>query len=242
MVANVSLAKEFRIENAKAVLDVPDSYLVATRDDIPDSVIQRTGLSKQQIINYLNKSTTFLLAYKDNHMIEITSVSSENSQKVIDNLNIPEEQANDPKILDLFKNKMQNEKKWTVNNVICRIIGNARYFVADGVVPVQGETLYVRYYTTVKNSVGLGIIGQSIISSNKEMDSDLEYIVKNIKFDGADSSISNLQPSGQPSQINNIKVKDKGSFVGEILGKVIFLAIIAVIVQLWRYFKSKRSK
>lgn len=241
MVANVSLAKEFRIESTKAVFDIPNSYLVATRDNIPDSVIQRTGLSKQQIFDYLSKSTTVLLAYKENHMIEITSVVSDNSKKVIDNVRVPEEQANAPQVLDILKNRMQNERHWTVNNVLSRKIGNARYYVADGMVTVQGGTLYIRYYTTIKNSVGLGITGQSLIPSNKEMTTDLESIVKNIRFDNENSSIGNSQSNVQPSQINFSKKNNVGSFLGKALGKALLIAIIAAIVQIFRYLKNRKN-
>ena len=60
MISNGSIAKEIRVENAKAVFNIPDSYLVATRDNIPDSVIKRTGLTKQQIFDYLNANTTII--------------------------------------------------------------------------------------------------------------------------------------------------------------------------------------
>lgn len=240
MISNGSIAKEIRVENAKAVFNIPDSYLVATRDNIPDSVIKRTGLTKQQIFDYLNANTTFILAYKDNHMIEITSVTSDNSRKVIDNLRVPEEQANDPKILDLIKKRMQDERHWIVNNVLSRRIANARFFVAEGNVTTQGGTLFIRYYTTIKNSVGLGVTGQSLIPNNSEMNTDLEYIVKNIKFDEENISTGGSQSNIQTSQ-PTIAKKNESSFLGKTIGKTILILVVAVIIQLWRYFKSKKK-
>ena len=230
-------AQEYRLDKAKVTLDIPESYMVATPDNIPNSVIQRTGYTRQQIVDYFAKSSTILLAYKDNHMIEVTSVASENSRKVVDSLNVSDELANKPEVLDSLKKKFKNERGFEVSNALSRVIGDARYYIIDGNAPAQGTKLYLRYYTTIKNSVNVGFTGQSLISNNSGMNADIEHIAKTAKFDKKSSSPGNSQPAQPISATKN----KQSNFLGKTLGKAILIAIVAAVVQLWRHFKNKQQ-
>ncbi len=234
-------AKEYRFDKAKAVFDIPDSYIVATQDNIPDSVIQHTGYSKQQILDYLTQKTTILVGYKNKHMIEITSSSSKAAQNVVDNLRIPEEKANDPKALDLIKKQFQDEKHWKVSNVSFRKIGNAGYFIVNHTASAQGQRIYIKYYSTIKNSITIGISGQSLIDNNNEMNKDLEYIIQNVKYDNEKNTIVNPTTNTQTTKPNLFPKKNNNNFLGKTLGKAILIAIIAAVVQLWKHFKNKKG-
>ena len=232
-------AKEYQIEKAKAVFSIPDEYLVATRDNIPDSVVQRTGITKQQLLEYfnqsVNKSSTVLIAYHNDHTLYIHVAEDEGAKKIVDYLTMPEENFTDSKVLELLRKKIEDETNWYVNSVKYQKIGDARYHVADGFSVNNNEKFYAKYYITIKNSLTIGITAISAIPDNRNMDKGLDYILKKVKYNDTNSKNGNAATKNQsvqkkPTQVNNNKDKSSASTSGNPLFIALF-TIIAIIEQ-----------
>ena len=221
LITNVTLAKEYRIDKVKATFDIPNDFVVATLDNVPNEVIMFTGLNKDEVLSYLNRKEAVLVGYKKNHMITIRSHSVDTSKKYDDNLKIPEETFNDPKVLDSMK------KNWPGCKVSTKRTENAAYYIIDQYIAIDGEKLHSVHYSTIKNAVLIGIEGLSFININKEMDADIDYILQHVKYDNDRNLIGVSQSKSYSDQGGFRKLKFGMSFqqVEQIVGKDALIVI-----------------
>lgn len=243
LVSDQAIAKEYRIDKVKASFDIPNNFVVATIDNVPNEVIRFTGLSKEEVIDYLKKKNGLLVGYKENHMITIRNNSVNTSEKFDDNLKIPEETFNDSKVLESMKRNVQ-QKNWLDCKVSTKRTGNAAYYLIENSFNSGGDKLYTKHYSTIKNAVMIGIEGLSFINNNSEMDADLDYIIQHVKYDNDKSMVGNsqsnsytVQPAATASTTNTHRKRPFGRYLG--------LAIIAGLISLYKpirvYFKAKKA-
>ena len=199
-----AFAKEYQIEKAKAVFSIPDGYLVATRDNIPESVVQWTGQTKKQLLDYFNQtgnnSTTVLIAYHKDHTLYIHVAEDEGSKKIVDYLMIPEENFTDARVLELLRKKIQDESQWNIDSMTYQKIGDARYHVAEGYTVDNNEKFYTKYYVTIKNGKTIGLTAISAIPNNLNLKKDLDYILNNVQYNFTTGKKVNAVAKDQPVQ------------------------------------------
>ena len=242
-----ALAKEYRIDKAKASFDIPNGYLVATRDNIPDSVIQNTGLTKQQLLEYFNQtennSTTVLIAYHKDHTLFFHVAEDAGAKKIVDYLKMPEENFTDSRVLELLRKKIQDETHWNINSVVYQKIGDARYHVAEGFFEENNNKYYAKYYVTIKNSVSVGLTAISAIPNNTTLNKDLDYILKNTKYDNENSKNVNAVTTvkKQSEQSKSVQQNKSKNSPADTSGSTIYIVLLIAIAIVEQYCCLKQA-
>ena len=243
LIANQAIAKEYRIDKVKAIFDIPNNFVVATAENVPNEVINFTGLKKEEVIDYLKQQNGVLVGYKENHIITIRNHDVNTSEKFDDNLKIPEDMFNDPKVLESMKKNVQ-QKNWLECKVSTKRTGNAAYYIIDNTVTSGGDKLYTKHYSTIKNAVMIGIEGLSFINNNSEMDADLDYIIQHVKYDNDKNVVGNSQSNSftaQPTATASTTSTHRRRPFGRYLGLAIIAGLIGLYKPIRLYFKAKKA-
>lgn len=226
-------AKEVILEQANVKVNIPNNYIIATQNDIPEKILKDFNISPQELTQeFLNKNI-IMYCYDTNTMTEFYFVYSvsDDSKKVKDYY-----LANDIFSDTKFKNdfiqgfeKVQNSK---VTDFSTRDTHDAKYIDIKSI-PNGTNGKYARSFITIKNSASLGINGRSYSDNNIILDNSIEQILSSIKFIN-----NNITKNNAKDVKSNIIEKSVYKGLTSGLSAVIVMIIFFIGKSIWNKRKQ----
>ena len=242
-------AKEYRIEDKHISLDIPDNFVVATLDNIPDSLLilfqtTREKFRKEVLAN--QKSVLYCLNQEDLTEMWLVVNETEESKSVGDALNYKVSPEKFRPYMTEFYRKQQLGARLT--GIGDYRTSNAYYIVCEAFKYQNGKNLNYQMYLTTKNGSSIGFNGICYSNRKEAFHNVMKSIVDSAKYNiGLDSSIPNTVSQSTSSNTSSIsgnsnidKALSRGLVKGLCAG--IFLVIIYFAQYLWRKFKVTRNE
>lgn len=220
------LAKEYDVKDINVKLNIDDSYMVLTRDNLDNNNdLEKLGITKEQAKDIMTKSSIYLDIINSSVSYEILVVVPEVTLPVNNITGISED------LLNSFKDEAAKKVGASVSNIYK---SRYNYIVVDYFDEIT-EDYIVNYYTVV-DAKGYNFQLQKKSKITDEEKNSLKEIVDTVVINGVENEIKE-----EPKEQNTVKSKLD-------LKKLLFAFGIGLTAGLITYFigimisKKKSSK
>lgn len=231
-------AKEVFLEQANIKVNIPNNYIIATQNDIPEKILKDFNVSPRELTKEFFDKNIIMYCYDTNTMTEFYFVYSvSNDSKKVKDYYFVNDIFSDTKFKNDFIQNFEKLQNCKVTNFSTRDTYDAKYIDIKSI-PNITNAKYARTFLTIKNSASLGINGRSYNDNNIILDNSIEQILSSIKFINNNITKDNAKDNTKDIKSNII---EKSIYKGLTSGLSAFIVMIIFYVGKSIWNKRKHN-
>lgn len=231
MVASAANAKEYVFKEYHYSINIPDNFVVITKDYAPPKAVNDLGASSEELIKTMvvnQKAMLFCYSIEDRTHFWVIANPDNGKTNIVDAAK-SKDIFNPKKMESVLVDNMKNQFGATLKETTTYEKPDAFYIECDGEKMHKGSLQHIKQYLTVKNSTFYGISVISLQPDKLKINAVMRPIVDSARYD-----------------IGLTKTKEDSSDSSSSSGKspwwYAFLAVIFFGKRLWVKLKNNKDK